>query len=59
MNITYYTKSNYGTEQFYIIDESIASSIKKLTGRITLTASDMKAFESLGHIFTETLKPRQ
>lgn len=61
--IQFYKKNNYGNLHYYIATHCgadmfhVASQIRKLTGRSTLTASDMNALRGLGFEFVETLAP--
>jgi len=56
--ITYYTKSNYGVQAVYVIDETIKKALLRFNGHKTLTQDDKIAFESLGFTFTEVLQPK-
>lgn len=49
MKIEYTIKSHYGTDHFYVVDTAIAETIRVLTGRKTITATDIKCLEILGH----------
>ncbi len=57
MTIRYYTKNVYGRNSQYPIDKKNA--ITKLTGRKTLTSSDILALNELGFDLVEVLEPKQ
>lgn len=53
MTIEVTKKEVYGNTLTYVVDESIRSSIKKLTGRKTLTDYDIEALKELGFYLVE------
>lgn len=59
MTIEYYSKNNYGSNALYIIEPDKASAIAVLTGKKTISESDIKAFETFGIYFVEVLPPRK
>ena len=50
MTIEVTQKEVYGNTLTYVADESIRNSIKKLTGRKTLTDYDIEALKELGFV---------
>jgi hypothetical protein len=52
MNIQIEIKNVYGNELIYVIEPDCAKTIKKLTGRKTLTRNDIQAFKDLGFTFS-------
>ncbi len=58
MEIEYYTKQVYGTDMHYIKDQEIHNIVWSLTGRKTITDSDMGLLAKLGCTFTEVIAPR-
>ena len=50
MTIEVTQKEVYGNTLTYVADESIRNSIKKLTGRKTLTDYDVEALKELGFV---------
>jgi len=50
MTIEVERKEVYGNTLTYVADESIRNSIKKLTGRKTLTSYDIEALKELGFV---------
>ncbi len=58
MNIDFYTKNVYGNDLMYVSDPQIECHITSLTGRVTITNSDMFALQRLGFTFTEVLAPK-
>ena len=50
MTIEVTQKEVYGNTLTYVADESIRNSIKKLTGRKTLTNYDIEALKELGFV---------
>lgn len=52
MNIQIEIKNVYGNELIYVIEPDCARTIQKLTGRKTLTRSDIQAFKDLGFTFS-------
>jgi len=48
MIITYQVKTEYGNARRYPTDESVAVALRSLTGRRTLTDSDVEALRALG-----------
>ena len=50
MTIEVTQKEVYGNTLTYVSDESIRNSIKKLTGRKTLTDYDIEALKELGFV---------
>tara|TARA_A200000159_G_scaffold5718_1_gene5207 strand:+ start:310 stop:492 length:183 start_codon:yes stop_codon:yes gene_type:complete len=50
MTIEVTQKEVYGNTLTYVADESIRKSIKKLTGRKTLTDYDIEALKELGFV---------
>ena len=59
MTIEVERKEVYGNTLTYVVDESIRNSIKKLTGRKTLTDYDVEALKELGFILVIEHRPRQ
>jgi hypothetical protein len=59
MRIDYYAKDNYGVTHFYIVDAEIRANVCQLTGRKTLSLSDMLALKNLGFTLNEVLPPRK
>jgi hypothetical protein len=57
MRIDYFQKDNYGVTHLYIADAKIRESVSALTGRKTLSASDMSALRALGFTFNQILPP--
>lgn len=55
--IKYYIKENYGTKHRYIVEPRVAEAISTLTGRKTLSDSDIQALEVLGFEFEQVIKP--
>ena len=59
MTIEVTRKEVYGNTLTYVADESIRNSIKKLTGRKTLTDYDVEALKELGFVLViEQVKER-
>jgi len=56
MIIEYYTKNVYGVEMKYVKDKKISSMIYLLTGKKTVTNSNVVTLEGLGFEFKEVLK---
>lgn len=56
--IEYYVKQVYGVEHFYILNYEIAVSVYGLTGRKTLTRSDMRHLTAMGFTFELVHKPQ-
>ena len=52
MNIEVQIKNVYGNELKYVTDVEQAKLISILTGRLTVTDSDIKALKGLGFTFT-------
>ena len=50
MTIEVIRKQVWGNELTYVKEESVRNSIKKLTGRKTLTISDIEALKELGFV---------
>jgi predicted nucleotidyltransferase len=50
MTIEVTQKEVYGNTLTYVADESVRNSIKKLTGRKTLTDYDIEALKELGFV---------
>ena len=50
MTIEVTQKEVYGNTLTYVTDESVRNSIKKLTGRKTLTDYDIEALKELGFV---------
>ena len=50
MTIEVTQKEVYGNTLTYVSDESVRNSIKKLTGRKTLTGYDIEALKELGFV---------
>ena len=50
MTIEVTQKEVYGNTLTYVADESVRNSIKKLTGRKTLTDYDIEALNELGFV---------
>ncbi len=59
MKLTFYVRHNYGTAQSYLYDAEAARAVAKLTGRKTVTDSDMAALIALGFSFEQVLPPVQ
>lgn len=55
MSIEYYKTNKYGVALLYIKDEKQASIVRELTGRKTITFSDIARLTELGCKFTEVL----
>lgn len=55
MLIKYFIKSVYGNTMIYVKDKKLAGVISNLTGRKTLTESDIINLERLGHTFEKVL----
>lgn len=53
MTIQYYIKDVYGLPCMYIANAEQANAIRKLTGRKTISKSDIQALNSLGLDFQE------
>lgn len=53
MNIGIRVERHYGAERRYVADEAQAMAITMLTGRRTVSESDIKALSFLGHSFSE------
>jgi len=49
--ITLRKESHYGSTFYYVVDETKAQPIRMLTGRKTLTDTDMAALRTLGFTF--------
>jgi hypothetical protein len=50
MTIEVIRKQVWGNDLTYIKEESVRNSIRKLTGRKTLTVSDIEALKELGFV---------
>ncbi len=50
MTIEVIRKEVWGNELTYVKDESVRNSIRKLTGRKSLTISDIEALKELGFV---------
>ena len=50
MTIEVIRKQVWGNDLTYVKDESVRNSIRKLTGRKTLTVSDIEALKELGFV---------
>jgi hypothetical protein len=50
MTIEVIRKEVWGNDLTYIKEESVRNSIRKLTGRKTLTVSDIEALKELGFV---------
>ena len=50
MTIEVITKEVWGNELTYVKEESVRNSIRKLTGRKSLTSSDIEALKELGFV---------
>ena len=50
MTIEVIRKQVWGNELTYVKEESVRNSIRKLTGRKTLTVSDIEALKELGFV---------
>ena len=50
MTIEVIRKEVWGNDLTYVKDESVRNSIRKLTGRKTLTVSDIEALKELGFV---------
>lgn len=55
MIIEYYIIEVYGNTLYYIKDQEHALAISALTGKKTVSRSDFKALEMLGHTFKQVL----
>lgn len=55
--IEYYLKEVYGLEKFYVADQKLAAIISTLTGRKTLSKSDIGALDLLGFKVKQVIKP--
>jgi len=55
--IEFYLKSNYGVTHRYVIDAPTRDALTKLTGRTTLTDSDVDALKALGFELKRVLSP--
>lgn len=53
MNINIRVERHYGAERRYVADEKQAMAIQMLTGRRTISATDITALSFLGHSFSE------
>jgi len=53
MTIEVKRKEVYGNTLTYVVNEKTRSSIKKLTGRKTLTDYDVEALKELGFVLVE------
>lgn len=53
MTIEVERKEVYGNTLTYVKKESVRNSIKKLTGRKTLTSYDIEALKELGFVLVE------
>ena len=49
-------KEVYGNTLTYVKDESVRNSIRKLTGRKTLTDYDIEALKELGFVLVEEFR---
>tara|TARA_R100000306_G_scaffold47337_1_gene45118 strand:+ start:35 stop:214 length:180 start_codon:yes stop_codon:yes gene_type:complete len=58
MQIGVNVKSVYGSELTYISNPQIQEIIERLTGRKTLTDTDIMSLEALGHEVVEELPTR-
>ena len=59
MQIEYYIKTVYGNDLIYIANEEVATNIKILTGRQTVTSGQLEALKHLGHTIKEVLPPER
>ncbi len=50
MTIEVIRKEVWGNELTYVKDESVRNSVRKLTGRKSLTISDIEALKELGFV---------
>ena len=50
MTIEVIRKQVWGNDLTYVKEESVRNSIRKLTGRKTLTSSDIEALKELGFV---------
>ena len=57
MVINFYKKNVYGNTLYYIADIEIRTIISALTGRATLTLSDINNLNRLGFIMNEIIAP--
>jgi len=55
MNIDYIKKQVYGNEMLYIKNETIAATVRSLTGKKTIDQRDIDALIKLGATFTQVL----
>ena len=58
MQIAVNTRSVYGSELTYISEPQIQKIIERLTGRKTLSTTDIMSLEALGHEVVEELPTR-
>ena len=49
MNIVTTIRPAFGTDHEYIVDKDIAASVQQLTGKKTVSFSDLEALKALGH----------
>jgi len=56
MEIKYYIKGVYGREMMYIKDKVIAEYVSLLTGRKTITETDIEALTHLGFKLIRVLR---
>lgn len=59
MTIEYYSKNNYGCNALYVVESDKASAIAVLTGKKTISESDIEALKTFGIYFVEVLPPRK
>ena len=59
MELQYYVRNVYGTPTTYLVDSPAKQHVINLTGRKTLTASDVIALEALGFTFKQVFDPGQ
>lgn len=57
MTIEVTQKEVYGNTLTYVKEESVRNSIRKLTGRKTLTDYDIEALKELGFVLVQNSEP--
>ena len=55
IRIEYRTKSIYGEDRKYIVDKDMSKNIQDLTGRKTLSYTDMIALTNMGFILEQVI----
>lgn len=60
MELNYYRKNVYGNENLYIADKTQANMVQTLTGKKTVTYTDLNILEQLtGGIIREVIAPKE